>query len=394
MIPQPLTSPVTSGAVRITPSTVAACTITLCGAGAVGRALADHIPAFGISRLNVIDPKPYSDRSIATQCAPHDVGHFKADVVARLARKRGLDARPYTTDLFSVPDGILGEAGIVVSCTDNSRALIGANRLAARMRCRLLKVNIEPLCDTISVRAYWPCAPQVTCAECQLSDRHYDRQLHPHSCDAEGVQRSTNSPRALSAATANMAIEALGAMLAEGSDARDWYGYETLHNCRTGQTTRSALERFDECRWDHTCHWSNVFWLSESPVDVSLEQLVPRAQRTPSSQIRFSFDHCLTRWVCCDGCFTRRRATRWFADLQAVVGTCPQCAGALRPFPFGVRQSATSHQLRDVYRQPLADWGVPTGAVIEVDSQGYVRTFVLGGANPAGVINSITKESI
>ena len=122
--------------------------------------------------------------------------------------------------------------------------------------------------------------------------------------------------------------------------------------------------------------------------------MVPRAQRAPSSQIRFSFDHCLTRWVCCDGCFTRRRATRWFADLQAVVGTCPQCGGVERPFPFGVRRSATSHQLQDVYRQPLAAWGVPTGAVIEVDAQGYVRTFVLGGANPADVINSITKETI
>lgn len=378
----------------VVPRAGAARTVLLCGAGAVGRALADCFPELSITRLKVIDPKSYSTRSIATQCDPQDVGSAKADVVAALARTRGIDAHAFATDLYHVPDGIVGEAGVVISCTDNTRALIGANRLAARMRCRFIKVNIEPLCDTISIRAYLPCADHRPCAECQLSDRHYEQQLHPHSCDADTVQRHTNSPRALSAAAAHWAAQALADLLAGGTAAREWYGYETLVNHRTGQITRSVLERYPECRWEHGRSWSNLFWLTETPADVSLEQLVPLAQRTPSAQVRFAFDHSLTRWVCCDGCLTRRRATRWCADLNAPIGICPACGGQLRPFSFGLRQSASSYQLRDVYRRPLADWGVPIGAVIEVDSQGYVRTFVLGGTSPTRAMNSIRETTI
>ena len=378
----------------VTPRTVLVHTVTLCGAGAVGRALAAHFPELGVSHLQVIDPKTYSTRSIATQCEPQEVGYPKALVVAGLARERGLDARAHATDLFHVPDGIVGEAGVIVSCTDNTRALIGANRLAARMRCRLLKVNIEPLYDTISIRAYLPCTDHQPCAECQLSDRHYEQQLHSHSCDAENVQRHTESPRALSAAAANVAAQALADLLADGTAARQWYGHETLVNSRTGQTTRSTLERLPDCRWEHGRCWTNLFWLTETPSDVSLEQLVPLSQRAPSTRVRFTFDHGLTRWVCCDGCRARRRATWWCADLGSAVGTCSQCGALVRPFPFGIRQSATSHQLRDVYRRPLAAWGVPFDAVIEVESQGYVRTFVLGGANPTSKTNPITEAII
>ena len=209
-----------------------------------------------------------------------------------------------------------------------------------------------------------------------------------------GIQRHTDSPRALSAAAGQLAAAALAGLLDGGPAAGELYGYETLHHLRTGQIIRSTLSRFAECRWDHARHWSNLFWLSESPSDVSLEHLVPLAHRAPSDRVQFAFDHGVTRWVCCDSCHDRRRMTRWFADLRAAVGLCPSCGGTLRPFSFGTRQSATSRQLRDVYRQPLADWGVPTGAVIEVNTQGYIRTFIPCGVTPVSVAIATTEAMI
>jgi hypothetical protein len=63
-------------------SRLADCPVVLVGTGAIGRPLADVLAFLGSRRFVLIDPNSYRERSIVTQCAPAEVGRFKAEVVA------------------------------------------------------------------------------------------------------------------------------------------------------------------------------------------------------------------------------------------------------------------------------------------------------------------------
>ncbi len=251
------------------------------------------------------------------------------------ARSAGLATAAYAADIFSIPDGAVRDRSLLISFADNTRALIGVNRLAARMQCPMLKINIEPLCDCVSVRAFPACCPATACAECQLSDRHYAHQTHPHSCDAAASQRPTAGSRTLAAAAADLASHAVRDILSRSAAAETWFGWETLLDVRTHRVTRSRLEPYEHCRWDHATRWTNVFRLPESPAELRLEQLVPLPFRQPEADVLFEFDHAVTRWCSCDHCPRRVRATRWFSDLTDALDACPACGHPLRPFPFG-----------------------------------------------------------
>ncbi len=352
--------------------------VFMCGVGSVGRPLVERLTTLAVAHLTLVDFQRYSPTSVATQCDPADVGQWKVDVVEAMARGNGLATAAYSADIFSVPDGVVRDGSLVISCADNTRTLIGANRLAARMQCPLLKVNIEPLCDCVSVRAYPACCAATACAECQLSDRHYAHQTHPHSCDAATSQRHTAGSRTLAAAAADLSSHAARDILSGSPAADTWFGWETLLDVRTHRVTRSRLEPYEQCRWDHDTRWTNVFRLRESPAELRLKQLVPLPFRRPESDVLFEFDHAVTRWCSCDRCQRRVRTTRWFADLTGPLDACPACGHSLRPFPFGTRRQATRRQLHDVWDLPLGVWGVAPGAVIRVTAGGHVRTFVVG----------------
>jgi molybdopterin/thiamine biosynthesis adenylyltransferase len=350
----------------------------VCGVGSVGRPLVTGLSALGVTHVTIVDPKCYSERSVATQCSADEVYCRKVDVVAMLARQAGLQVAAFADDIGAVPEGILSDDALLISCADNTRALVGANRLAARMQRPLLKVNVEPLLDCMSVRAYRPCSETTPCALCQLSDRHF-RDVHPHSCDAVTAERHTAGSRELAAAAAQLALRAAHDIFAGGDAAQQWFDRETQGRLGRDQLTRSRLERYENCRWDHSARWINVFRLTESPADVQLTQLVPPGCGSAGDVI-FDFDHPVTRWACCNRCSRRARRTRWITSHSVSVGNCPACGGWLAPFPLGMSERLTARQLRNVMDVPLANWGVARGAVVQVTTSHHIRTFVIGNA--------------
>ena len=167
------------GATAASPAAMRRRSVLLCGVGSVGRPVATRLPTLGVTHLTVVDPKYYVAHSVESQCAPEDIYHRKVAVVAKLARQTGMTVIARADDICCLPDGILPEGALLISCTDNTRTLIRANRIAARMQSPLLKINIEPLLNCVSVRAYRACGESTPCAECQLSDRHYEQQSAP-----------------------------------------------------------------------------------------------------------------------------------------------------------------------------------------------------------------------
>ena len=345
--------------------------ILLVGLGSLGRPLAVRLAQLNPAQLNLeqltlVDPKRYQPLSVATQCDPVDVHRLKVDVVAALTMRAGVPTTALAQDICSVPDGFVGADTVVISCVDNTRALIRANRMAGGMGARLLKLNIEPLVNCISLRGYDLANSAGPCAECQLSDRHYAQQHHPRSCDAPVAPRRTAGSRELAEAAAEHAFSAVKAILAQGAAAAEWFGWESQWNYATGQLVRSRLDRYDQCRRDHASRWSNLFRLAESPDKVTLLQLVLRRHHARASVVELCFDQQVSLQSCCEHCQRRSSDTRWVTGVDMAVGQCRVCGSRLWPVPFYMRQQLSLAELWQVSDSPLSSWGVVPGAVIQV----------------------------
>ena len=281
---------------------VSAGRVVLVGAGAVGRPLVRGLAQLGLRRAIVVDPKRYRERSVFSQCQPDEVGRLKAEVVAAELVAMGVEAVALPRDVEHVPPGYFAESLVIVS-VDNRRAEILANRQAGRMRRPLLKVNIEPLFLTTSLRFVdFSHTPTDVCLECQMSDAHYADQRHPLSCDGEEAGRPTASPRPLCELAANA-----GALVASqilGSPhywAKAWCNRQWQANLLGGQTQLSELPAKHDCRWDHAAGWPNIARLNRPLDKLTLAELILAAGFAEDrAQVRFS-GQATTR-LRCDSC--------------------------------------------------------------------------------------------
>ena len=96
-----------------------------------------------------------------------------------MARGNGLATAAYSADIFSVPDGIVRDGSLVISCcgqharTDRREPLGRADAMPAAENQYRAAVRLR-------LGACIPaCCAATACAECQLSDRHYAHQTAP-----------------------------------------------------------------------------------------------------------------------------------------------------------------------------------------------------------------------
>jgi hypothetical protein len=354
------------------------------GAGAVNGPLAEHLAYLGMKRCVVVDPKLYKPQSRVSQCDPQDVGRPKAVVLAERLRALGAEATALVTDVCDLEPGWVGRGGLVIASVDNRRADILANRLAATMRGRFVKVNVEPLWLHASVRCFDFRGPRPdVCAECGMTAAQYAGQRHPAGCEGDGV-RPTGSPRALSQLAAGAGALAVAQLVGSPDRwARQWYGRQWDLSLLGGQATWSILSPNPGCRWDHGRHWRNLTWLETGPKTTTLAGLLATADvRHGEARVRFS-GRVVTQ-ACCDRCGRGQDIHRWLPRPDAPVGVCA-CGGTLVAVPFFTATELSVSQLLQLANRPLADWGVPPRAVIAIDAgDGREQSFVIG-SDPSGV---------
>ena len=197
---------------------------------------------------------------------------MKVEAGKRRLEERGASVAAYPRDLATLTDGTVRRNSVLVVSADNPRADILANRLAARMAVRLLKINVEPRYGVAAVRAVDFRQPSAVCIECQFNERHYARQRHPKSCDGTG-ERPTGSPRALSDAASQVGLVALLEVLDENKAGR-WFGSEMQYGVDTGKATWSQLAPNPDCRSDHGGRWASLERLASGPEAISLAELI------------------------------------------------------------------------------------------------------------------------
>ncbi len=358
--------------------------LTLVGLGSLGRPLAIEAALRGAREFNLVDLHRYKLSSVENQCQPDEVGQLKVDVVARMLRSMGAQVKVYAQDVFRVPDGVVGDGGIVVSSVDNGRAFIGANRLALRMRARLLKLNVEPKMHCAAVRAYDLGPNTSLCGEDQMDDRHYDDQLHPRSCDAETRERPTASPRDLCDAAARLGIVALHRMQSQRTSVDQWHGWQWQYMRDSGRLLASSLDPLVNCRCDHGDHWRSLTRLAQTPEAITLRELAARYGIATTSECRIRFCQQVATRCRCVACQAEFERLRWVDDVDAPVGQCSHCGGILRAVPFWTFRRVAWPQLAPIAHLPLAQWGVAPHAVLEFSGPGFLRTFVTSGPAVAG----------
>jgi molybdopterin/thiamine biosynthesis adenylyltransferase len=127
---------------------LAAASIVLCGAGALGSHLADTLVRQGTRRLTVVDRDRVAAHNIGTQLYDEgDAGAFKAEVLrARLFRAAGVEITTVAKALDERNVAkLLRGADLVLDTFDNSasRALVTAHCRAAALPCLHLGLNAD-----------------------------------------------------------------------------------------------------------------------------------------------------------------------------------------------------------------------------------------------------------
>ena len=346
------------------------------GFGSLARPMAERLVTLGALDFSLVDPKRYSARSIATQCTADEVGQLKVDVGRQRLAAHGARVLAYPVDVATVPHGAVHRNSIVVASVDNPHADIGANRLAAQMGALLLKLNVEPAYGIAAVRAYDFRRATALCVECQFSaEQHYARQRHPRSCDG-APQQPSNTPRPLARLAAELGVLAATDCLDE-SRSGTWLGHEVQFSRDYG-VTRSRLDVNPQCRWDHARRWQPLQRLASGPETISLAELVRLAEVVVQGATTARFCHDVALRTRCESCGHESAKPRWISDLSLPATVCPICAGHVLAIPFFVHGALPLESVAEAMTVPLADWGVPAGAVIELSGGGGRQAFVIG----------------
>lgn len=363
-------------------------TTLMVGMGSVGGAIAQRLDLRGpgLGRIILVDLKPYSERHVGIQCETADVGRWKVEVAAERLRQRGVDVIAMPRDLEEVPHGVVGPGSLVITCVDNRRGDILANRLAVSVGAKLLKVNVEPSIGIVACRAFQFGIAPTRCVECQFTDNHYQRQQHPRSCDGVGIERATASPVWLSRAAgefgAMIAAELITADL-PGAAIAKWYGFEWQLRSGPAGVRRSELSSNPNCRASHQTAWLPQTRLAGAPSQYSLDDLVRRFGGE-HEQLRVRFCHDVVLSARCAGGCPPQPVVTWIRDREANVGICKRCGGAQFPVPFFSERELTLEKLSVVRELPFSDWGLEPFSVIQLlrgERFGNEHhTFVLGGA--------------
>ena len=346
------------------------------GTGAVNRPLARLLAWLGMKRCLLIDPKRYKAQSIVSQCESHEVGRFKSEVLAEELRHLGVSAEAMVKDVDVVPPGYLEENSLVVLAVDNRRADICANRWAGRMRVPVVKINVEPAYLTASVRCYdLRQSPPAVCAECQMSDRHYEQQLHPLSCDGGGPEQPTGSPRPLSLLAASAGALAVAQLVGSPDEwANRWWGKQWQQNLLGGQGGFSELLPNPNCRWDHSLFWGSLTSLTGS--QVTLAELARDADWSDRESLAVEFSGRLASRLACSECRGQKEGVWWVGELDKPVTSC-ECGGDAYAVPFFTHRKLPAGMLSRVWEMPMGAWGVPAGAVLRLYTSAKSRAYRL-----------------
>jgi molybdopterin/thiamine biosynthesis adenylyltransferase len=118
---------------------LAQCSVTVCGAGALGSHVADNLARQGFQKIRAIDRDRVEEHNVSTQLyGESDIGGWKVEILRqRLFRATGVEIEAVRKELTDrSARSLLQDGGLVIDTFDNSAA-----RRLVQEHCRALNLT-------------------------------------------------------------------------------------------------------------------------------------------------------------------------------------------------------------------------------------------------------------
>ncbi len=354
--------------------------VTVVGGGSVGKQVIRQLVRRIRVPLVLVDNKSYMDKhAVAGQCTLGDVGLQKADVHATWLRTRGIPCVSYACDIQRVPDGVVGARGLIIVCADNWRCLALANRLARRTGANLVRANVQPAENCLTVSAFGTGSELDACAECSFSRDYYN---WPEDDPFGGCTESTiENGRGVTMALAREAASQVVSAVLPIWSGHDWDAVinRSVHiGLKPYSVTNFILPRNPACR-HHASERYRIIWLARGPRVVTLGNLLAAVGIGRYDDATLRFDGVIAFSARCVDCGNHTSdVVRWLPSDTSSFGVCAVCHSVMRPVDSERNQEVRLEELEPFWNSRLSYWGVPSGTIIEVTHAGRVTSFALG----------------
>ncbi len=353
--------------------------IVIVGLGSIGAPLARNLRQLGFRRFVLIDPKTYRESSLGWQCGPDDLGRFKVDVTADELRASGASVLAFAESLDSVDPGFMAGNAIFISAVDNESAVRQVGDAAARHRCPMVRISLEPSHPCVTVRTVdYRSDTLPSCIICNWGADEYAQQLSTKSCTPD-QGRSTHSPRALSEAAAGFGAMTVTGIAASDSD-QPVDDRQHLIGIAGPYHVASVIDANPNCRCRQGLPPKPII-VRESVADVSFADLASRAKFNETASLSVSGSGRFAQGARCHRCRADAPIQRWITDLDRIVGRC-RCGGECRPVPFRIRRALTRRELGVRWTDSMRSLGVTSRAAVDLSDGERHAAFVLSPLSP------------
>lgn len=349
---------------------LAASSVLLLGAGALGNEVLSHLAAAGVGHLVIVD----FDRVELTNLhrtllfRDEDIGRPKAQIAAREALRINPELRLEAVDgdfRFAIGLGYFRRADVVAGCLDSVGARAAAAQLCALAGVPYIDGGTNALIG--EVRHYLPGAGPCYACTIDLEDRK--RLLARWSCAGLAITSTAEQERPALGATSGVvgSHQAMAVLLALLERQRNW-GTAHVYDGLRGRMEPVRLPRDPECP-NHEGSLPIAASFQGSTAQTRIADLDVSLGPAAGARLR----HTLVVDLVCV-CGNRELVLRALAALGPESLRCPTCGEERSPETL-----ATIPRQHPLWYRPLSELAVPPGDIVGLVGERGTLWIELGG---------------
>lgn len=282
---------------------LAPATVLLCGVGAVGLKILEHLVRSGVRSIYVLDRDTVEPTNLSCAYTYYDIGMRKVDAAAFRMRQINpeVDIIPIYGDLeFDLSWGLLRKVDLVIAALDSRRARMALNEHACFTRTPYLDVGVDGESMSLALRLYRPTSEQdFACYLCGFHPEDFALLEQRMACGENRKNEGLTNSLIAGTAAAFAAAEALKFLMGDES----FCGHELRLNMEHQVLLPPAkLPPNPECLCAHGHYVDKKNLMVVGPVEsTTLMQVWKRAGRRLGTNLRLELGRELARAVQC-GC--------------------------------------------------------------------------------------------
>ena len=335
---------------------LAASSVLVLGAGALGNEVLSHLAAAGVGNITVVDFDLVELTNLHRTLLfrEEDIGKNKAVVAARELRRLAPELEVHAVEgdfRFAIGLGYFRAAGVVAGCLDSVEARAAAAQLCALAGVPYIDGGTSGLIG--EVRHYLP--GEGPCYACAIGNEARERLLARWSCAGLALTSVPEPERPALGATSGVigSHQAMAVLLALLGRQESW-GFAHLYDGVRGRMEPVRLPRDPSCP-NH-----------EGPLPIAAT-FAGNVETTSAAELDAAFGplagirlrHTLVTFLSCADCGRRWEVFRPLAAFSPGDFVCPDCGQERTPETL-----VTLEPQHPWWSRPLDELALPPGEVV------------------------------